>query len=120
LEEDGVSVERVFGYILVFILFFLGIILALASSVENAATRLGGALISIASALIILYFLQRKKPVEMVQRVEISGPIKAQEIQCPYCSAPLDLKLMKVVGGIPTIQCTYCGRSFEVTEKPKW
>jgi len=114
------NIGRIFGYISVVILFFLGIIFAWASSVENTGPRLGVALISIASALIILYVLQRSKPVEMVQRVEVSGPIKAQEITCPYCSAPLDLKLMKVVGGVPTIACPYCGRSFEVTEKPKW
>jgi len=115
-----VNFARVFGYALVFTLLFLGIIFAIASSVQETASRLGVAIISIASALIILYLVQRSKPVEMVQRVEVSGPIKAQEIACPYCSAPLDLKLMKVVGGVPTITCPYCGRSFEVTEKPKW
>jgi len=115
-----VNFARAFGYVLVFILFCLGILFAWASSVAETGSRLSVGLISIASALIILYFIQRSKPTEMVQRVEVSGPIKAQEIQCPYCSAPLDLKLMKVVGGVPTIECPYCGRSFEVTEKPKW
>ena len=112
--------SRFLGYILVAILLFIGLLFAWASSVQYAETRLGVALISVASALIILYLLQRGKPGEIVQRVELSGPVKAQEIRCPNCSALLDLEKVKVVDGIPTIKCPYCGRSFEVTEKPKW
>jgi len=114
------NATKVFGYVSVVVLFSLGILFAWAASVANTGTRLTIAFISIASALLTLYILQRGKQTETVQRVEVSGPIKAQEITCPYCSAPLDLKLMKVVGGVPTITCLYCGRSFEVTEKPKW
>jgi uncharacterized Zn-finger protein len=114
------NATRVVGYVSVVVLFSLGILFAWASSVANTGSRLVIAFISIASALLTLYLLQRGKPTETIQRVEISGPIKAQEITCPYCSASLDLKTMKVVGGVPTIICPYCGRSFEVTEKPKW
>ncbi|RLI33320.1 hypothetical protein DRO56_02010 [Candidatus Bathyarchaeota archaeon] len=112
--------SRALGYALAVSLLLLGLLFAWASSVQHTASRLGVALLSIASSLAILYLLQRSKPVEVVQRVEVSGPIKAQEIRCPYCSAPLDLGLVKVVGGVPMIKCPYCGRSFEVTEEPKW
>ncbi|MFB0543207.1 MAG: hypothetical protein ACETVR_00350 [Candidatus Bathyarchaeia archaeon] len=112
--------SRLLGYALASTLFLLGLLFAWASSVRYTTSRLGVALISIASALAILYLLQRGKPTEIVQRVELSGPIKAQELQCPYCSASLDLDQVKVVDGVPMIKCPYCGRSFEVTEKPKW
>jgi DNA-directed RNA polymerase subunit RPC12/RpoP len=112
--------SRILGYSLAASLLLIGLLFAWASSVRYTTSRLGVALFSIASSLAILYLLQRSKPVEIVQRVELSGPIKAQEIACPYCSAPLDLELVKVVDGVPMMECPYCGRSFEVIEEPKW
>ena len=112
--------SRILGYALAAFLLIIGLLFAWASSVRYTSSRLGVALLSVASSLIILYLLQRSKPTEIVQRVEVSGPIKPQEIRCPYCSAPLDLELVRVVDGVPTIKCPYCGRSFEVTEEPKW
>ncbi len=114
------KISRIIGYILAALLFSIGLLFAWASSVQYTTSRLGVALLSIASSLVIIYFLQRSRPEEIVQRVEVSGSIKAQEITCPHCSAPLDLGLVRARDGVPTIKCPYCGRSFEVVEEPKW
>lgn len=114
------SISRILGYIVAAALLILGLLFAWASSVQETAARLGVALISVAAALAIIYFLQRSKPTEIVQKLEVSGAMKAQEIRCPNCSAVLTMDLAKVVDGIPTIKCPYCGNSFEVTENPKW
>ena len=114
------NASRVLGYVIASGLLFLGLLFAWASSVQETPTRLGVALISVAAALAMIYFLQRSKPTEIVQKLEVSGPMKAQEMRCPNCSAVLSLDLATVVAGIPTIKCPYCGNSFEVTEKPKW
>jgi uncharacterized Zn-finger protein len=114
------NASRILGYLVAAVLLLLGLLFAWASSVQSTQARLGVALICVGVALAIIYLLQRSKPTEIVQHLEVSGPMKAQEIRCPNCSANLSLDLVKVVDGIPTVKCPYCGNAFEVTEKPKW
>jgi len=108
------------GYVISAGLFILGLIFALASSVQSTETRLAVALICIASSLMIVYFIQRSRSTEIIQRVELSGPMAAQPLTCPNCSASLSLDQARVVNGVTVVKCTYCGHTFEVTEKPKW
>jgi DNA-directed RNA polymerase subunit RPC12/RpoP len=112
-----VKIITVLGVIAVAVLFFFGIIFALAS--VYATTRL------IVSALLfivgfgILYYIA-KQPKTIVQKVEFSGEMKAVVLKCPNCSASVDAKQIKIVSGVPYATCPYCGHTFEVTEEPKW
>lgn len=108
------------GYAAAAVLIGVGLLFAWAGSVRMAATRIPIGLFMIGVGIVIIYLVRRQVPSEVVQRVEVSGRMAAQEIQCPNCSASLDLSSMQVVGGVPTIICSYCGNSFEVTEEPKW
>ncbi|KON29930.1 hypothetical protein AC482_05270 [miscellaneous Crenarchaeota group-15 archaeon DG-45] len=108
------------GYAAAALLVGIGLLFAWAGSVRMAATRVPIGLLMVAVGAGIAYMISRQTPREVVQRVEVSGRMAAQEIQCPNCSASLDLSSMQVVGGVPTINCPYCGNSFEVTEEPKW
>lgn len=108
------------GYAAAAILIGLGLLFAWAGSVQMASTRVPIGLFMAAVGIGIAYLTNRRTPREVVQRVEVSGRMAAQEIQCPNCSASLDLGSMQVVDGVPTIKCPYCGNSFEVTEEPKW
>jgi hypothetical protein len=114
------STKSLIGYAAAVALIGLGLLFAWAASVQSASTRLPIALLMIASGIGVIYLIQRQKPTEIVQRVEVSGEVKAHPITCPFCSASLDPSLITVVDGVPTIKCTYCGRSFQVTEEPKW
>lgn len=114
------SARSIVGYLAVVVLIGLGLLFAMAASVQSAETRLPIALIMILAGVGIVYVVSRKPPSEIVQRVEVSGEMKAKQIQCPFCGASLDPSLMKIVDGVPTIKCTYCGNTFQVTEEPKW
>jgi DNA-directed RNA polymerase subunit RPC12/RpoP len=112
-----VKIITVLGAIAVAVLFFFGIIFALAS--VYASTRL------IVSALLfivgfgIAYYISRQ-PKTIVQKVEFSGEMKAVALKCPNCSASINANQIKIVSGVPYATCPYCGHTFEVAEEPKW
>jgi len=107
----------------VVVLFFFGIIFAVASAYEptrlTVAAWLFGAGFGIAIISLISHLLTRK-PTTITQRLELSGPMKAVELKCPNCSAAVDAKEIKIVSGVPYATCPYCGQTFEVAEEPKW
>jgi predicted Zn finger-like uncharacterized protein len=117
----------IFGAIAVAVLFFFAVIFALASSaqsipVQTAQSRLitSGLLFIIGLAVIVGIYYVTRKPKTVIQRLEVSGEMKAASIKCPNCSASIDANQIKIVSGVPYVKCPYCGTTFEVTEEPKW
>ena len=117
----------ILGGIAVAILFFFAVIFALASSyptlsAQAAQTRLltSGILFVVGLAVIAgIYFTTRKQKT-VIQRLEVSGTMKAAQIKCPNCGGSIDANQIKIVSGVPYVKCPYCGTTFEVTEEPKW
>ncbi len=117
----------IFGAIAVAIIFFFAIIFALASSyptltAQAAQTRLltSGILFVVGLAVIAGIYFTTRKPKTIIQRLEVSGPMKASQIKCPNCGGSIDANQIKIVSGVPYVKCPYCGTTFEVTEEPKW
>ena len=113
-------------FILAIVLVFFGIIFAIAASVENPVGRTNVAILSFTGAIVlfiagslIAYYIT-KKPKTIVQRLEVSGEMKAVALKCPNCSASVDSNQIKIVSGVPYATCPYCGNTFEVAEEPKW
>jgi uncharacterized membrane protein len=112
-----VKIITILGAIAVAVLFFFGIVFALAS--VYATTRLiVSALLFIAGFGIAYYITRQSKTI--VQKVEFSGEMKAVALKCPNCSASVGADQIKIVSGVPYATCPYCGQTFEVTEEPKW
>jgi DNA-directed RNA polymerase subunit RPC12/RpoP len=114
-----VKILTVLGAIAVAVLFFFGIIFAIAASVQATLTRLSASLILFVVGFAIAYYITRK-PKTVIHQLEISGQMKAAPLKCPNCSASVDANQIKIVQGVPYATCTYCGNTFEVTEEPKW
>jgi hypothetical protein len=116
------KITTVLGAIAVALLFFFGLIFAIAASVQEAATRLAVSLALFVLGFAVAYFtyLSARKPTTIVQQLEISGEMKAASIKCPNCSASVEVNKIKIVSGVPYATCSYCGTTFEVTEEPKW
>ena len=126
------SGKAIIGYVISIILLLLSIILlffaiifAMASS--QVPQRLNtSALLFIAGFALLLfsgfgiYYMRKQKPTQIIQKLDIPGQIKIQPVRCPNCGASLDINQTKIIDGVPSITCTYCGHSFEVTEEPKW
>ena len=119
-EDKAVDLKIVLGVIVVGILFFFGIIFALAS--VYAPTRLIVSVLLFAVGFIIIYVMNimTRKPKTIIQRLEMSGEMKSVPLKCPNCSASIDTNQIKIVSGVPYATCTYCGQTFQVTEEPKW
>jgi uncharacterized membrane protein len=118
-----VNLKTVLGAVVIAVLFFFGIIFAWSTganiSVELRATRLIIAAMMFAVGFGIAYYIT-KKPKTIVQRLEVSGQMKAVALKCPNCSASLEVNQIKIVSGVPYATCPYCGHTFEVAEEPKW
>ena len=116
------KIITILGAIAVAVVFFFAVIFALAASVQATFTRLvtSGILFVIGVAIIVGIYYATRKPKTIIQRVEVSGQMKAVSIKCPNCSASIDANSIKIVSGVPYATCPYCGNTFEVTEEPKW
>jgi DNA-directed RNA polymerase subunit RPC12/RpoP len=112
-----VNVKTVIGSIAIAVLFFFGIVFALASVYES--TRLIVAALLFVVGFGIAYYIT-KKPKTIVQKLELSGQMKAVALKCPNCSASVNASEIKIVSGVPYATCPYCGQTFEIAEEPKW
>jgi predicted Zn finger-like uncharacterized protein len=112
----------VIGGIVVTVCFFFAVIFALAASVQATTSRLAtsGVLFVIGLAVIAGIYYVTRKPKTVIQRLEVSGQMKAAQIKCPNCGGGIDANQIKIVSGVPYVKCPYCGTTFEVTEEPKW
>jgi len=119
----SMNLKTALGAIAVAVLFFFAIIFAWSVGadipVELKATRLIIAAMLFIVGFGIAYFIT-KKPKTIVQRLEVSGQMKAVALKCPNCSASVDANKIKIVSGVPYATCPYCGNTFEVAEEPKW
>ena len=118
------KIIKVLGAIAIVVLFFFAAIFALASAaeflpLEQRISRLIVALMLFIIAVAIGYYITRK-PKTVIQRVEVSGQMKASTITCPNCGASVDANSIRIISGVPYATCPYCGTTFEITEEPKW
>jgi uncharacterized membrane protein len=115
----NVKIITLLGAIAVAVLFFFGIVFAIAASVQETLTRLTVSVMLLGVGFAIAYYITRK-PKTVIHQLEVSGQMKAAALKCPNCSASIDANRIKIVSGVPYAKCAYCGNTFEVTEEPKW
>jgi Zn finger protein HypA/HybF involved in hydrogenase expression len=118
----NMKIITLLGAIAAAVLFFFGVIFAMAASVQATATRLTVSvmLFAVGCAIAAIAYYTTRKPKTVIQQLELSGQMKAAALKCPNCSASVDANQIKIVSGVPYATCPYCGNTFEVTEEPKW
>ena len=118
------ELKTALGAIAVAVLIFFGIIFAWSSGYEGLSDALRTTRLVTAALLFIvafgIAFYVTRKPKTIVQKLEVSGDMKAVSLKCPNCSGSLNANSIKIVDGVPYATCPYCGHTFEVTEEPKW
>jgi predicted RNA-binding Zn-ribbon protein involved in translation (DUF1610 family) len=70
--------------------------------------------------IIVGIYYATRRPKTVIQRLEVSGQMKAASIKCPNCGASVDPNQIRIVSDVTYATCPYCGITFEVTEEPKW
>lgn len=111
------NLRTALGAVVIAVLLFFGIIFALA--LVYVSTRLIVAALLFVVAFGIAYYLTRK-PKTIIQKLEVSGDMKAVALKCPNCAASVDANSIRIMSGVPYATCPYCGHTFEVNEEPKW
>jgi uncharacterized membrane protein len=111
------NLKAILGTIGIAVLFFFGIVFATASNYWPTGPFI--AVLLFAVGLATAYFMTRK-PAAMVQKLEVSGEMKANVLKCPNCGGSVNANQIKITSGVPFATCSYCGHTFEVTEEPKW
>ena len=116
------KITIVIGGVIAVICFFFAIIFGLAASVQATASRLAvsGILFLIGIVVIAGVWYLNRKPKTVIQRLEMSGQMKAAQIKCPHCGANIEASQIQIRDGVPYVKCPYCGTTFEVAEEPKW
>jgi DNA-directed RNA polymerase subunit RPC12/RpoP len=118
-----VDLKTILGAVAIAVLLFFGIIFAWSAGadipIELKATRLIVAGMLFVVSFGIAYYIT-KKPTTIVQKLEVSGEMKAVPIKCPNCSASVNPDQIKIISGVPYATCPYCGQTFEIAEEPKW
>jgi len=110
--------KTVIGYGVSAIFLFFAVLFALASA--YAPMRIWVSALLFLAGFGVLFFVWKRQPTQIVQKLEVPGRIKVQAIKCPNCSASMDMNQIKIVDGVPLVKCPYCGHTFEITEEPKW
>jgi uncharacterized membrane protein YcjF (UPF0283 family) len=57
---------------------------------------------------------------QIVQKIDLSGDIKAEKLTCQNCGGELNKDNVTVQAGAVFVSCPYCGASYQIVEQPKW
>ena len=53
-------------------------------------------------------------------KVDLPGQTKIEEMKCRSCGGSLKADNIKMIAGAPTVECPFCGTTYQLTEEPKW
>jgi uncharacterized membrane protein len=115
-----VDIKIALGAVAAAVLFFFGIIFAVASVYAPTRLIVAAFLFAVGFVVVVVVYVMTRKPKTVIQKLELSGEMKTVALKCPQCSASVDPEQIKIVDGVPFATCKYCGHMFEVTEEPKW
>ena len=72
----------------------------------------------------MIYMAMRGSKTEIVQqvtmKVDLPGETKIEEMKCRSCGGSLSADNIKMLAGAPTVECPFCGTTYQLTEEPKW
>lgn len=72
----------------------------------------------------LIYAAQRGSKTEVIQqvtmKVDLPGETKIEQMKCRSCGGALSADNVKMIAGAPTVECPFCGTTYQLTEEPKW
>jgi hypothetical protein len=72
----------------------------------------------------LVYAAARAGKTEVVQQVNMQVDLPAQtrieQMKCRNCGGSLKADNIKMIAGAPTVECPFCGTTYQLTEEPKW
>jgi len=118
---------KIIGNIVGAILLLFGVLFMLAAFSTQTDNQFGSLLTGLVLAGVagvILWYVNRKLVPPGEQKVQLdidlSGDVDLEKFQCSNCGGNLSSEHVHMVAGAPTVDCPYCGVTYQITEKPKW
>jgi ribosomal protein S27AE len=109
------------------ILIFFGVLFiwgAFSTQSQNQIGSLVTGVITVGIGLVIVWFANRKVAAPGEQKVtydvNLSGDVQLEKFECENCGGSLSSKNVKMMAGAPMVECPYCGKVYQLAEKPKW
>lgn len=123
------SAGKIIGYVISGILILFGVLFLLSAFAPDTGGSpvgrlvVGVILVGIGLAIIVAIKMREPKPEQKVvveQKIDLSGDIELEKLQCKNCGAELDKKSITLAQGAVIVSCPYCGTSYQMVEEPKW
>jgi hypothetical protein len=112
---------KVVGYGLALALGLLGLVFI--AGHQGVTIRIAVGAILLAGAIALVVALRMKPRVEqrnVVQKIDLSGDVSTQKLECAKCGAQLDKDSIEVRAGAIFVSCKYCQASYQLEEAPRW
>ncbi|MBL8079706.1 MAG: hypothetical protein JNM55_17190 [Anaerolineales bacterium] len=53
-------------------------------------------------------------------KIDLPSTTKIEQMKCRSCGGSLTAQNVKMLAGAPTVECPFCGTTYQLTEEPKW
>jgi len=53
-------------------------------------------------------------------KIDLPSQTKVEQMKCNNCGGALKADNVKMIAGAPTVECPFCGTTYQMTEEPKW
>ncbi len=112
---------KLIAYPLAALIGLLGIVF-IAGSQGMVLRIVVGVILLLAAGAIV--WMAKMRPAQttttVVQKLDLSGDVKLQDLTCRACGGSLSEKSLEVRAGAVFVHCEYCGASYQLEEDPKW
>ena len=112
---------KLVAYPLAVLLGLLGVVFVVGS--QGIPSRIVvGVILFVAAGALVWLALHKPKPsvTTVVQKIDLSGDISLQNLECRACGGALGKESVAVKGGAVFVNCQYCGATYQLEEAPKW
>jgi hypothetical protein len=123
------SAGRIVGVVFSCILLLFGILWLLAATSSSSENVSPGGRFAVGIFLLVagggLLFAAVRKPakdkeLKIVQKVELPGDLRLEQLKCSSCGGKLDKDSISVEAGSVVVSCPYCSSTYKIEEEPKW
>ncbi len=78
----------------------------------------------LAGGIGLIVFANRQKGVgggdNITYKIDLPSQTKVEQLKCNSCGGALKAENVKMIAGAPTVECPFCGTTYQLTEEPKW
>ena len=79
----------------------------------------------LAGGIGLIVFASRQKGAigsgdNITYKIDLPSQTKVEQMKCNNCGGALKADNVKMITGAPTVECPFCGTTYQLTEEPKW